>query len=63
MHCVAPAFLYRASKLPSLPDDEYYHADLIGLDAYDTGGVLMGKVSAVHNHGAGDIRGNIACAS
>jgi 16S rRNA processing protein RimM len=43
------------SKLPSLPDDEYYHADLIGLDAYDTGGVLLGKVSAVHNHGAGDI--------
>ena len=43
------------SKLPSLPDDEFYHADLIGLDAYDTGGVLLGKVSAVHNHGAGDI--------
>lgn len=43
------------SKLPSLPDDEYYHADLIGLDAYDTGGVLLGKVSAVYNHGAGDI--------
>jgi 16S rRNA processing protein RimM len=42
-------------RLPSLPDDEFYHADLIGLDAYDTGGELLGKVSAVYNHGAGDI--------
>jgi 16S rRNA processing protein RimM len=43
------------SRLPALPDDEFYHADLIGLAAYDTGGVLLGKVSALHNHGAGDI--------
>jgi 16S rRNA processing protein RimM len=43
------------SKLPSLPDDEFYHADLIGLNAHDTGGVLLGKVIAVHNHGAGDL--------
>ncbi|HEY6919306.1 MAG TPA: ribosome maturation factor RimM [Tabrizicola sp.] len=42
-------------RLPSLPDDEFYHADLIGLSAYDTGGELIGKVSAVYNHGAGDI--------
>jgi 16S rRNA processing protein RimM len=42
-------------RLPALPDDEFYHADLIGLSAYDVGGVLLGKVSAVHNHGAGDI--------
>jgi 16S rRNA processing protein RimM len=42
-------------KLPSLPDDEYYHADLIGLEARDVGGVLLGKVTAVHNHGAGDL--------
>lgn len=42
-------------RLPSLPDDEYYHADLIGLAAHDTGGVLIGKVTAVYNHGAGDI--------
>lgn len=43
------------SRLPSLPDDEFYHADLIGLDAVDTGGEVFGKVLAVHNHGAGDI--------
>jgi 16S rRNA processing protein RimM len=42
-------------KFPSLPDDEYYYADLIGLEARDTGGVLLGKVTAVHNHGAGDL--------
>ncbi|EPX80623.1 ribosome maturation factor RimM [Litoreibacter arenae] len=41
--------------LPSLPDDEYYHADLIGLEVLDTGGKLLGKVAAVLNHGAGDI--------
>lgn len=42
-------------KLPSLPDDEFYHADLIGLAVFDTGGVQLGEVRAVHNHGAGDI--------
>ncbi|MGR3365552.1 MAG: ribosome maturation factor RimM [Maritimibacter harenae] len=41
--------------LPSLPDDEFYHADLIGLKVMDTGGVERGRVSAVHNHGAGDL--------
>ena len=43
------------AKLPSLPDDEFYHADLIGLEARDPGGVLLGRVTAVHNHGAGDL--------
>jgi 16S rRNA processing protein RimM len=42
-------------KLPSLPDDEFYHADLIGLEVLDTGGESVGKVIAIHNHGAGDI--------
>ncbi|MDZ4134806.1 MAG: ribosome maturation factor RimM [Paracoccaceae bacterium] len=42
-------------KLPSLPDDEFYHADLIGLEVRDTGGVLLGSLRAVHNHGAGDL--------
>ena len=43
------------SALPKLPDDEFYHADLIGLAAMDTGGVKIGNVAAVHNHGAGDL--------
>ncbi len=42
-------------RLPRLPDDEFYHSDLIGLEARDTGGVLLGRVTAVHNHGAGDL--------
>lgn len=42
-------------RLPSLPDDEFYHTDLIGLDVVDTGGEACGKVTAVHDHGAGDI--------
>lgn len=41
--------------LPSLPDDEFYHADLIGLDVLDPGGVSLGKVRAIYDHGAGDI--------
>ena len=44
-------------KLPSLPDDEFYHADLIGLHVFDTGGTPLGTVRAVHDHGAGDIGG------
>ena len=42
-------------KLPALPDDEFYHADLIGLEVFDTGGVSMGRVKAVLNHGASDL--------
>ena len=43
------------AALPALPDDEFYHADLIGLDVVDTGGAPRGQVSAVHNHGATDL--------
>lgn len=42
-------------RLPDLPDDEFYHADLIGLEVVDTGGHILGKVRAVHDHGAGDL--------
>ncbi len=42
-------------RLPSLPDDEFYHADLIGLEVRDPGGASLGTVIAVHNHGAGDL--------
>ena len=42
-------------RLPDLPDDEFYHADLIGLEVVDTGGAVLGRVKAVLNHGAGDL--------
>lgn len=42
-------------RLPRLPDDEFYHADLIGLEVRDPGGKVLGTVRAVHNHGAGDL--------
>jgi 16S rRNA processing protein RimM len=43
------------ARLPRLPDDEFYHADLIGLAVHDPGGARLGTVRAIHNHGAGDI--------
>jgi 16S rRNA processing protein RimM len=42
------------ARLPALPDDEFYHADLIGLEVRDAGGALLGRVRAVQNYGAGD---------
>ena len=42
-------------RLPSLPDDEFYHADLVGLDVFDTGGAALGRVKSVQNHGASDL--------
>jgi 16S rRNA processing protein RimM len=48
--------LYAArDRLPPLDEDEYYHADLLGLTVSDPGGVALGRVRAVHDHGAGDM--------
>ncbi|WP_424932221.1 ribosome maturation factor RimM [Amaricoccus macauensis] len=41
-------------RLPDLPDDEFYHADLIGLAVFDAGGAELGRIKAVMDHGAGD---------
>lgn len=41
--------------LPPLPGEEFYHADLIGLTVLDTGGAEIGRVRAIHDHGAGDM--------
>lgn len=43
------------AALPALPEDEFYHADLVGLAVLDTGGAALGKIISVANHGAGDI--------
>lgn len=48
-----PLYAPRAA-LVALPDDEFYHADLIGLAVEDAAGAALGRVKAVHNHGAGD---------
>jgi 16S rRNA processing protein RimM len=42
-------------KLPETEEDEYYHADLIGLAAVNTADEPLGRVIAIHNFGAGDI--------
>lgn len=43
------------AKLPTLPDDEFYHADLIGLKVIDTGGAELGEIIEVLNHGSVDL--------
>jgi 16S rRNA processing protein RimM len=42
-------------RLPELADEEYYHADLIGLAVEDQNGTALGTITAVHNFGAGDL--------
>jgi 16S rRNA processing protein RimM len=42
-------------RLPETDDEEYYHADLVGLAAVTTTDQPLGKVVAIHNFGAGDI--------
>jgi 16S rRNA processing protein RimM len=41
--------------LPPPEEEEFYHADLIGLEARDSEGRVLGKVAAVHNFGASDV--------
>lgn len=47
-------FVARAA-LPDAEADEFYHADLLGLDAEDREGRRIGKVLSIQNYGAGDI--------
>lgn len=42
-------------RFPAAADGEYYHADLIGLDAVAPDGAEIGHVIAVENFGAGDL--------
>ena len=42
------------SALPQTEDEEYYHADLIGLEAVLGDGTPVGQVRAIHDFGAGD---------
>ena len=45
-------FIARA-KLPPAGEDEFYLADLIGIVAVDGAGTALGRVSVVHDYGAG----------
>ncbi len=45
----------RRDRLPPPSKDEYYHADLVGLDAVTATGERLGCVAGVSNYGAGDI--------
>ncbi len=50
----AELFVTRAA-LPATAEDEFYHADLVGLRAEDETGRVLGTVHAIHNYGAGDV--------
>ena len=41
--------------LPAPDEDEFYYADLVGLSVYDNKEVFIGKVSGVHDFGAGEL--------
>lgn len=43
------------ADLPPLAEDEYYHADLVGLAAVDRNGNPVGTVVGIENFGAGDL--------
>jgi 16S rRNA processing protein RimM len=43
------------SALPPLEEGEYYHADLVGLSAFDAEGTAIGTIVSVENYGAGDL--------
>ncbi|HTZ34432.1 MAG TPA: ribosome maturation factor RimM [Stellaceae bacterium] len=43
------------AALPATAEDEFYHADLVGLAALLADGTALGRVVAVHDFGAGDM--------
>lgn len=45
----------RRAALPPPEEDEFYHADLIGLSAQTEDGTVIGTVVSIHDFGAGDI--------
>jgi 16S rRNA processing protein RimM len=48
--------LFVARDMLPVPDEnEFYHADLIGLTAMDQADRVIGTVRAIHNYGAGDV--------
>lgn len=48
-------YIDRSALPDDLEEDEFYHADLIGLAVRDETGKEIGKVMAMHDFGGGDI--------
>lgn len=48
-------FVDRAALPDTDDDEEFYHADLVGMAVVDESGETIGRVSAVQNYGAGDM--------
>jgi 16S rRNA processing protein RimM len=48
-------FVARARLPATTEQDEFYHADLIGLAVIDAQGNALGQIAAIHNFGAGDL--------
>lgn len=48
-------FIDRSQLPQDLDEDEYYHSDLIGLEAIDAEGNKHGRVSAMFDFGGGDL--------
>jgi 16S rRNA processing protein RimM len=48
-------FVNRSALPADLEEEEFYHADLIGLAVRDEKGAEIGTVAAIHDFGAGDI--------
>ena len=48
-------FIERAALPDDLDEEEFYHADLIGLSVRDETDAVIGKVLAMQNFGGGDI--------
>ena len=52
---IGTELLIDRDRLPETDEDEFYHADLVGLRAETVAGELLGQVIAVQNFGAGDL--------
>ncbi len=46
-------FYVERHRLPAADADEFYLADLVGMQAQDASGAPLGTVTAVHDYGAG----------
>jgi 16S rRNA processing protein RimM len=50
-----PLFIDRSALPEDLDEEEFYHADLIGLEIRESGGAALGRIVAVHDFGGGDV--------